>query len=57
MTTAMKPRMLADGLIFPEGLRWHDGTFFFSDMDSLELTRPELDGSRQDAPRLHGPGV
>jgi hypothetical protein len=26
------PKVLLDGLIFPEAPRWHDGRLFFSDM-------------------------
>jgi sugar lactone lactonase YvrE len=29
---AATPRVLLDGLIFPEGPRWHDGALYFSDM-------------------------
>lgn len=47
MSSAKKPRILADGLIFPEGPRWHDGAFFFSDMHALDVIRLELDGTRE----------
>ena len=38
---AASPRVLLDGLIFPEGPRWHDGHLWFSDMYAhrvLEVT-------------------
>jgi len=40
------PRIIADGLVFPEGPRWHDGAFYFSDMHAHEVLRIEADGSR-----------
>ncbi len=40
------PRIIADGLVFPEGPRWHDGAFYFSDMHAHEVQRVEADGSR-----------
>jgi sugar lactone lactonase YvrE len=37
MTRALK--VLADGLCFTEGPRWHDGTFYFSDMHDDRVCR------------------
>ncbi len=33
----MKTKVLLDGLIFPEGPRWHDGKLWFSDMQGLHV--------------------
>jgi sugar lactone lactonase YvrE len=38
------PRVLLDGLIFPEGPRWHDGALYFSDMHSCVVWRLTPDG-------------
>ncbi len=33
------PDTVLDGLVFPEGLRWHDGALFFSDMHDCVVWR------------------
>ncbi len=48
------PRILADGLIFPEGPRWHAGHFYFSDMHAHEVLRIEADGTRAVVARVPG---
>jgi sugar lactone lactonase YvrE len=35
---------ILDGLVFPEGLRWHDGALFFSDMHDGVVWRCTTDG-------------
>lgn len=40
------PRILAEGLVFPEGPRWHDGAFWFSDMHAHEVVRIDAKGAR-----------
>jgi sugar lactone lactonase YvrE len=42
------PTVLLDGLIFPEGPRWHDGALYFSDMHGRAVWRlsPEGQGSK-----------
>jgi sugar lactone lactonase YvrE len=42
------PRVLLDGLIFPEGPRWHDGALYFSDMHGCIVWRltPEGEASK-----------
>ena len=37
-------KLLADGLCFPEGPRWHEGRLFFSDMHGAAVWSLELDG-------------
>ena len=37
-------RVLVDGLAFPEGPRWHDGAFFFSDMGQATVFTCDADG-------------
>jgi sugar lactone lactonase YvrE len=41
---ATKPRVLVDGLVFPEGPRWHQGQLWFSDMHAHRVMRVGLDG-------------
>jgi sugar lactone lactonase YvrE len=41
---ASDTKILVDGLAFPEGPRWHDGKFWFSDMHSKKVLRTGLDG-------------
>jgi sugar lactone lactonase YvrE len=41
---AMDPRVLLDGLTFPEGPRWHDGRLWFSDFYSRHVLALSLDG-------------
>jgi sugar lactone lactonase YvrE len=36
---AATPKVLLDGLIFPEGPRWHDGALYFSDMHGSVVWR------------------
>lgn len=40
------PTIVADGLVFPEGPRWHDGAFYFSDMHAHQVLRIDADGSK-----------
>ena len=39
-------RVLADGFAFPEGPRWHEDAFYFSDMHAHEVIRLDADGGR-----------
>ena len=41
---AAKPRVLLDGLAFPEGPRWHQGQLWFSDMHAHRVLKVGLDG-------------
>jgi sugar lactone lactonase YvrE len=44
MTTTAS-EILADGLTFPEGVRWHDGALWFSDMHAHTVQRLEPGGA------------
>ena len=39
--------ILLDGLIFPEGPRWHDEKLWFSDMAARRVTTVDLNGSAE----------
>jgi sugar lactone lactonase YvrE len=41
---AATPKVLLDGLRFPEGPRWHDGALYFSDMHGRAVWRVTPDG-------------
>jgi sugar lactone lactonase YvrE len=41
---AATPKVLLDGLIFPEGPRWHDGALYFSDMHGSVVWRLTPEG-------------
>ncbi len=38
-------RTIAEGLLFPEGPRWHDGKLFFSDMHDNRVKTVDLNGN------------
>ncbi len=40
-------KILLDGLLFPEGPRWHDGKLWFSDMHGLHVMTVDLDGNSE----------
>jgi sugar lactone lactonase YvrE len=42
-----EPTLLLDGLIFPEGPRWHDDRLWFSDMHAHEVVAVDLEGKRE----------
>ena len=42
--TALTPTTLLDGLVFPEGLRWHDDRLWLSDMYAGKVLTVGLDG-------------
>jgi sugar lactone lactonase YvrE len=41
------PRTVLDGLVFPEGARWHDGALYFSDMHDGVVWRMAPDGAAE----------
>ena len=47
-------RIIADGLTFGEGPRWHDGSLWVSDMLANEILRIELDGRMQRVAEVSG---
>ncbi len=40
-------RVILDGLVFPEGPRWHEGRLWFSDMHAHEVIAVTPDGERE----------
>ena len=44
----METTTILDNLCFGEGLRWHDGGFYFSDMHAERVLRVDADGSVTD---------
>lgn len=42
--TILMPQVVLDGLVFPEGPRWHDGKLWFSDMHALRVLSLAPDG-------------
>ena len=40
-------KVLIDGLAFPEGPRWHDGKFYFSDMHAHQVLAVDMAGKRE----------
>ena len=40
-------KILLDGLLFPEGPRWHEGKLWFSDMRGLHVSTVDLKGSTE----------
>jgi sugar lactone lactonase YvrE len=40
----LKPSVLLDGLVFPEGPRWHDGKLWFSDIHGFKVMAVDPDG-------------
>ena len=43
-----KLRPLLEGLVFPEGPRWHDGKLWFSDMHAHQVRTVDLNGHAED---------
>ena len=46
------PKMLLDGLRFPEGPRWHEGRLWFSDMHDQKVLAVDLDGQAETVARV-----
>jgi len=47
MSMQQKTRLLLDGLLFPEGPRWHEGKLWFSDMQGLQVMTVDMDGNAE----------
>lgn len=45
-------RTLVDGLVFPEGPRWHDGRLWFSDMEDMCVKAVDADGRVEEIVRI-----
>ena len=43
----LKPEVLLDDLMFPEGPRWHDGRLWFSDMHAHQVVAVDMEGNRE----------
>ncbi|MBT7665809.1 MAG: gluconolactonase, partial [Rhodospirillaceae bacterium] len=41
------PKVLLDGLTFPEGPRWHEGRLWFSDFYAHEVIALSMTGERE----------
>lgn len=48
MTLRGEPKILLDGLCFPEGPRWHQGELYLSDMHGRVVVAVDLNGRRRD---------
>jgi sugar lactone lactonase YvrE len=44
---ALEPTLLLDGLVFPEGPRWHDGKLWFSDMQDHKVMTVDEQGQAE----------
>jgi len=44
---SLKTKVVLDGLIFPEGPRWHDGKLWFSDMQGLHVMTLDASGKSE----------
>jgi sugar lactone lactonase YvrE len=44
VTVDLTPKRLVDGLLFPEGPRWHDGRLWISDMEAQKVITVDLQG-------------
>lgn len=44
---SLKTKVLLDGLMFPEGPRWHDDRLWFSDMQGLNVTALDATGKSE----------
>ena len=49
-----EPRVLVDGLGFPEDPRWHDGYLWFSDMEAKAVMRVDLEGNLEKVVDVEG---
>jgi sugar lactone lactonase YvrE len=50
----MTPRTLIDSLVFPEGLRWHDGRLWFCDIETHDIIAADVDGTVVDRIHIEG---
>ena len=46
-------KVLIDGLAFPEGPRWHDGKFYFSDMHAHQVLEVDMAGKSRVVCEVH----
>ena len=50
-------RVLLDGLVFPEGPRWHEGKLWFSDMHARRVMTVDLHGNKETIVEVDVPGA
>jgi len=50
----LEPTVLLDGLLFPEGPRWHNGKLWFSDMHASWVKTVDLEGKTEDIIEVPG---
>ncbi len=50
----LETTVLLDGLMFPEGPRWHDGKLWFSDMQAYQVMTVDLDGNAEKIVKVPG---
>lgn len=50
-----QPEVLLDGIVFPEGPRWHDGKLWFSDMHSHRVMTVDPQGQSEVVTETDGP--
>ena len=50
----LEPTVLLDGLLFPEGPRWHNGKLWFSDMHARWVKTVDLEGKTEDIIEVPG---
>ncbi len=55
MQTDLVPDVLIEGLIFPEGPRWHNHQFYFSDMNDGKVICADLSGNTRTLIDMPGP--
>ena len=48
-------RTVLSGLEFPEGLRWHNGRLWFSDMNACKVISVDLEGNQENVCDMPGP--
>ena len=54
---SLKAEVLLDGLIFPEGPRWHKGKLWFSDMQGLQVMSVDAAGKPEIVVEVPGTGL
>jgi len=45
--TALETKVLVEGLVFPEGPRWHEGKLWFSDIHARRVMTVDMDGKTE----------
>jgi len=50
----LETTVLLDGLMFPEGPRWHDGKLWFSDMQAYQVMTVDLEGNAEKIVKVPG---